>query len=483
MTRGARTDRPPTVSRLAVLAVASLVAPLGCGPEPTPPNLVLIVIDTLRADHLGAYGYPRDTSPTLDGLAAAGSLFLNATAPSSWTKPSIGSLFTSRYPSEHGAVSFEHDLDGQLPILAELLRKRGYHTLAVNGNFVHVTEPRGFARGFDVWSAEGIEVPLSAEGALLTVEIPEGKPVALRAPTASEINRVVEEKLRTLRKGPLFLYVHYMEPHPGFDPPPRHLARFLRDPDHHATAPPATAEYISMLARDEVRPDSREVERLIDLYDAEISAVDEAIGELRRVLAEADFEPPILMIVADHGEEFLDHGGWFHGIHLHGEVLRVPMILHDPRQAAAARRIAEPVDLLDVAPTLLALAGAPIGTQMRGRDLLAERAPLAKRDLVAELHPDPVLEEHLRPRSHRFAVTRWPWKLIVHGDGRTEIYRKDRDPAEMDPLDARAEAVPADLARVGAALWRTPEAIASGSAAPDLDPKALHGLRALGYAE
>ncbi|MDH3211945.1 MAG: sulfatase [Myxococcales bacterium] len=483
MTRDARTVRLPTVSRLAVLAVASLVALLDCGPEPAPPNLVLIVIDTLRADHLGAYGYPRDTSPTMDGLAAAGSLFLNATAPSSWTKPSIGSLFTSRYPSEHGAVSFEHDLGGELSTLAELLRQRGYHTLAANGNFVHVTEPRGFARGFDVWSADGIEVPPSAEGALLTVEIPEGEPVALRAPTAREINRVVEEKLGTLHGGPLFLYVHYMEPHPGFDPPPRHLERFLRDPDRHAAAPPATAAYISMLARGEIRPDPGEVERLIDLYDAEISAVDEAIGDLRRVLAEAGFASPILMIVADHGEEFLDHGGWFHGIHLHGEVLRVPMILHDPRRAGAARRVAEPVDLLDVAPTLLALAGAPIGTQMRGRNLLAEGAPLAGRDIVAELHPDPVLAGHLRPRSHRFAVTRWPWKLIAHGDGRTEVYRKDRDPAETDPLDARVEGMPADLARAGAALWRAPEAIAGGSAAPDLDDEVLHGLRALGYAE
>ena len=120
---------------------------------------------------------------------------------------------------------------------------------------------------------------------------------------------------------------------------------------------------------------------------------------------------------------------------------------------------------------------------MRGRDLLAEGAPLAGRDLVAELHPDPVLEGHLRPRSHRFAVTRWPWKLIAHGDGRTEIYRKDRDPAETDPLGARGKGVPADRARAGAALWRAPEAIASGSAAPDLEDEALRGLRALGYAE
>ena len=451
--------------------IALLAAVAGCAAEPSPPHIVLVVIDALRADHLGAYGYERKTSPNLDALAAAGELFLHATAPSSWTKPSIGSLFTARYPSEHGAVSFEHDLRDELPTLAELLQQHGYTTVGVSGNFVHIKEGSGFARGFDVWRSKGVPVQRSDEDFIFTHER-----IPVRAMTAGEINRAVAKTLSVKRVGPLFLYVHYMDPHPGFSPPARIAERFLRDPEHHATAPPATSGYLSRLARERTTPEPPEVRRLVDLYDAEIAAVDEAIGALRRSLAEAGVEDPVLVVVADHGEELLDHGGWFHGLHLHGEVLRVPLILHDPRRRAPRVHTA-PVDLLDVAPTLLGLAGVTRRTGMRGRNLLADGGA-RPRDLVAELHPDPLLEEHLLPRSHRFAVTRWPWKLLVHADGAREVYRLDRDPRELERLDAGAAGVPEDLALAGAILWRAPE-----PGAGPVDEEAREGLRALGYAE
>ena len=116
-----------------------------CERAAPPPDIVLVVIDALRADHLGAYGYDRPTSPNIDRLAATGTLFREARAPSSWTKPSIASLFTSRQPSEHGAVSFDRSLDPELPTLAEALRARGYHTVGISGNFVHVKLASGFA--------------------------------------------------------------------------------------------------------------------------------------------------------------------------------------------------------------------------------------------------------------------------------------------------------------------------------------------------
>jgi arylsulfatase A-like enzyme len=483
MTHESCTNPPLTALPLAVLAVACLLAVAACAPERSPPNIVLVVIDALRADHLGVYGYHRDTSPNIDRLATSGTLFLNAGAPSSWTKPSIASLFTSRQPSEHGAVSFRHHLDDDLPTLAELLRARGYRTLGVSGNFVHITVRNGFAKGFDLWNSEGVAVDEADEHSLLTLSTADGGRRAQRAPGGPEINRRVEEMLGSLRGEPLFLYVHYMEPHPGFDPPPHHLDRFLRNPGYHATAPLATASYVSTLAKRGAHPAREEVERLIDLYDAEIAAVDEAFGGLLRILAAAGVAEPVVVIVADHGEEFLDHDGWFHGRHLHGEVLDVPLIIRDPRREYSPREIAEPVDLLDVAPTLLALAGAAAGTGFRGRNLTEEGARRGQRDIVAELHPDPLLEDHLGTRSHRFAVRRGPWKLIAHADGRMEVYRKDRDPGETDPLGARATGVPADLARAGSASWRPPEAGSGSATPPAVEPETRDALRELGYAE
>ncbi len=159
-------------------------------PAPPPPNLILILIDTLRPDHLGAYGYARPTSPHIDRLAAAGTLFTHAVAPSSWTKPSVASLFTSRSPSEHGAVSFHRHLSADLPTLAEALRDGGYDTIGVSGNFVHVSETTGLSRGFERWLDLSRRAQ-SKEDSIFNTSDKKGRPVHRRAPNGKEINEEV----------------------------------------------------------------------------------------------------------------------------------------------------------------------------------------------------------------------------------------------------------------------------------------------------
>jgi arylsulfatase A-like enzyme len=187
--------------------------------------------------------------------------------------------------------------------------------------------------------------------------------------------------------------------------------------------------------------------------------------------------------VSDHGEEFDEHGGWFHGLTLHRESLAVPLVIRDFRNPTTGVRVDEAVDLLDVPTTLLALAGVAKSPGMRGRMLLAANdAPLPPRDFVAELHPDPVFEAHLRPRLQSVAVARWPWKLIVGRDGSATAYRVDRDPAESIAIAANRE-VPEDVLRVATERAELAAAAAAAGAETPLDPETLDGLRALGYAE
>ncbi len=461
----------------ALLMPASLLMPACQAREPRP-HLVLIVVDSLRADHLGAYGYERPTSPNIDRLAREGVVFTRAIAPSSWTKPSMASLFTSRAPHEHGAVSVAQDVDPGLPTLAEQLRDAGYRTLGVSGNFVHVREDNGLANGFESFTSVLFHLPESGGDSILSLDGKGGRPLALRAPDATELNAEVFARLPPAADGPLFLYVHYMDPHAGYLPPERFRGAFARG-DADASGGVSSDEVVALAAR-AARLSPVERRHLVDLYDAEIAAVDDAIGRLLGELARRGYaDDSVVVLVSDHGEEFADHGGWFHGLTLHAESLAVPLVMHGSRVPGGLRR-EEPVDLLDVPTTLLSLAGVRPAPGMRGRDLLADGG-LASRDLAAELHPDAHFEARVREREQRVALLRWPWKAIVARDGTETLYRLDRDGAESRPVAAGDDEAALALLRDAGRLARR-SATVEPAPREGLDPDALEGLRALGYA-
>jgi arylsulfatase A-like enzyme len=475
--------RGPARGRLAAVLAAAAVA--GCGGEPDAaasarPDVFLIVIDTLRADHLGAYGYARDTSPHIDALAARGMLFTRATAPSSWTRPAVASLLTSRLPSEHGAVSAEHRLDERIVTLAEIFRDAGYRTVGVCANFAHITARAGFDRGFDDWT--GLKVPVAeGEGDPIWAEATEdGRRQPLRAPTAAEVNRALLPRIPPAGPRPVFLYVHYMDPHSGYLPPSPYRERFLSDPVFDRAQPPATSDFVRELAAGRIAVDERGRQRLIDLYDGEIAAVDDAVGALLAALAERGYAGrAVYALVSDHGEEFTEHGGWFHGLTLYHESLHVPFALWDSRAVAVGARRDTPVDLLDMPTTLLALAGLEPAAGMRGRDLSAAEVPT--RPLLAELHRDPLIEGGVRERSHRWAFTRWPWKVIVHRRRGVEFFRLDRDPEEREALSPGDEGVPSDLFAEGRAMVEGIVKPRREALRQRLSPEEREALEALGY--
>ena len=242
----------------------------------------------------------------------------------------------------------------------------------------------------------------------------------------------------------------------------------------------ATNDELVEIARGEISVDEAKRQWLIDLYDAEIRGVDTGIGALLGELERRGvLENAVIGLVSDHGEEFGEHGGWFHALTLHRESLAVPLVFRDTRTARSGARIGTAVDLVDVPTTLLALAGVQPDPGMHGRPLLKPGA-LAPRDLVAELHPDPEIEDHIRPRTHRFALTRWPWKAIVDRDRTRHIYRVDRDFMESTAMPASA--LPPALDAAALSLANRLVELDPGTAEP-IEAEVRDGLRALGYVE
>ncbi len=449
---------------LTVLALAALLtAGIACdrrtaGGPPAPgrrPHLVVLLVDTLRADHLGAYGYARATSPNIDALAAQGIRFSRAFSSSSWTRPAVGSLFTSLLPSEHGAVGTTQPLAEGFPTLAELLHAAGYRTIGVSANFAHVQPATGFARGFDDFVAPTVEVGANDPFYLFERRDAQGVSHRVRDARGAELNEVVLSRLPERLDQPVFLYVHYMDPHFPYAPPAPFARRFV----------PPNATLIDPM----------------DLYDGEVASVDAAIGQLRTALSARGFgADTVTVVVADHGEEFGDHGGWYHGKTLYREVLQVPLVIHDGRRAGAGEVRDVPVDLLDLPTTLLALAGVPAAPGMRGRDLLSDPAELPQRDLVAELHGEEQMERVYGPRWHVLALTRWPWTWLAHRDETRELYQLERDPEEWRPL-AAADAPPG-LAAAAAQAALAATRPTAGTPGHAIDAETRDALRALGYA-
>lgn len=295
------------------------------------PLVVVYLVDTLRADHLPLYGYSRDTAPELTRFARDAVVFDQAVSASSWTKPSVASLFTSLLPRDHGCVRFFTPLDPSLVTLAERLRDRGYATGAVVANPHVGAKDMHFDQGFDQFEAD----------------------------TSARTEQVVDAALAFLdaRRGqPVFLYVHTMDPHAPYTPPPPFDRRFPPFPDR------------PLLAQSDWTPADRD--RLVGQYDGEIAYGDQQFGRFLRGLRDRGlYERATIVFLSDHGEEFLDHGGWQHGLSLYDEVVRVPLVLKYPHQREAGRRVARQVQLVDVLPTILKTEGLPATGPIAGRPL------------------------------------------------------------------------------------------------------------------
>ncbi|HEX3527404.1 MAG TPA: sulfatase [Thermoanaerobaculia bacterium] len=330
-----------------------------CTRRPPPPkNVVFILVDTLRANHLGMYGYARPTSPGLDAFARSASFFANARSQASCTFPSVNSILTSRAPIAFlGQPNEAMGIPAQIPSLAEILQARGFRTAAVSASPVVRKSPSrfnphgGYERGFESFQEDCVWQP------------------------AECVNREARELLsQTKDQRPFFLYLHYIDPHGPYAPPPDYHRRFATghpDKDFIRNGDPnPIANFLYKGAPDPgVTP--ADIQFLIDLYDDEIGHLDGQITALLADLRAAGrLDDTIVVFAADHGEEFLEHHNIKHCRTVFDTEIKVPLVFQIP--GVAARRIERPVQNLDIVPTLLDYLEIPTkGRAFDGRSLRA----------------------------------------------------------------------------------------------------------------
>jgi len=434
---------------------------------PTPVGTVLIVIDTLRADHLGCYGSDLGLTPVLDGIAARGALFEAAVAPSSWTRSSVASLFTSRYPSSIGVLGREDAIAPAVLTLAEVMADEGFATLGITTNR-NAASPFGFAQGFDRF-----EVPT----------VTGGYPGDFETHLAEGVTRKALAFLdERPRDRPFFLFLHYVDPHDpylphpdlmGHDEPPGRFDGSHRDLTALDATPP-----------EEVTEADRE--RIRHLYAGEVRYCDLWIGELLRGLADRGLRDRVLLVVtSDHGEGLWDHGFRAHGTDLYEEQVHVPLIVDAPAEhdGDTARRIATPVSLLDVAPSILAIHGIAPPGDFRGTDL----GPLSRGRAQQRRTESPYTELDLDGRDLE-ALRHGDDKLIRDrrpaAGGALELYDLVADAAELHDLARERPALLTRLERTLDGIGRRlgeEAAEAERVRMADLDEETLDSLRALGY--
>ena len=410
----------PRVSvRLAALALLpALSPPAGAAPRAgVRPNVVVVVVDTLRADRLAAYGDTLGRTPFLTELAGRAAVFSNARTVSTWTVPSVASLFTSRYPTQHGVAAFTSRFAPSDVLLAERLAAAGYLTGGFTANF-QLSARAGYDRGFQTWRSfpAGDKLPGS--------ELRREALAWLDATWAPSSGR------------PVFLFLQFMEPHSPYDPPAAMRERSKALEPAGADATVANAKLVDLRFGD-LSP--AEVTLLQLLYDGEVRAVD---AELRQLFAELAarhvLDDAVVVVTSDHGEEFMEHRLLLHGFTLYEAALRVPLLLLLPREAVESR-VAANVSLLDVGPTLLDVLGEPPEPRFEGRSLVpllrSVAAAGADRDVVAELL---YAGEGGDWRQHSAALVRGTSKLLIPSPNlvplRTaEWYDLASDPEEADP--------------------------------------------------
>ncbi len=447
---------------LVLLSLAFVAA--ACQDSEPKPNLIVISLDTLRAQSLGAYGYVRETSPFFDQLASEGVLFDNAITTSVTTPPSHMSLFTGLYPVRHGIITgLEQRLAADVPRITTTLRSNGYFTKAITENGFLIRRV-GFDEGFDEYSEHFGKKKRSAPG--------------LVHKSFGEAREWLEEE----HDEPYFLFLHTYQVHAPYRPPVRYNDRFVDD----GHSPTEEGRY----------------GRVLDRYDREIAYLDDELKRLFDVIAQRKTKrETIVLIVSDHGEEFLEHGAVQHGTHVFEESVRIPMLFWGDK-IPKGRRVTGQVSLIDAFPTLMELIGLAVPTGLDG-------VSLAK--VIAGSEEPPVRPLFTEARARRewragmVAVKANPIEIGVRFDGRKFVVHRpegsgeqqptltfdlEKDPREAKPIELpTTELVPIEglvddyLATVQVRKGAAGPERSEAEFKKEADPALIERLRSLGYVE
>lgn len=485
----------PTVRSLGTMPPPQTSA---ARPLERPQGVILVWIDTLRRDHLSAYGHRRPTSPLIDSLAAQGTLFRDCIGQASWTKVATPSLLTSLYPTAHGVKDFSDRLPGSATTLAEIYRGAGYATLSFS-SILFTGQFTNLHQGFE--------------------EVHEGGSLPDRqsSKTAREyVDRLIGW-LEAHREVPFFVFLHVLDPHDPYRPAPPYDTMWA-DParrDEHERQNKELRKRIAdpllrhmgdaMPTRDDLVGAAIDPEAYVgyyrDWYDGSIRGMDAEIGRLVERLGNLGLDKRTLLVLsADHGEEFLEHGRTLHGQSVYGEMNNMPLIFWAPGQVRPGVAVEDTVQAVDVMPTLLEASRLPVPAGLHGRSLLPLLFPPAGTVRAAGWADRPAISEKAvtvqtgapPPRdTESAAVVLNGWKLIHNtkrpaGRPEFELFDHRQDPLDLRDLAAQRPDVVERLRRELEAWRRT---VASARLKPDseaaaaLSPEELERLRALGYVQ
>lgn len=371
------------------------------------PNILFILVDTLRADHLSVFGYERDTSPNIDLFAQENLLFTQAMTPSTWTPVALASLLSGRYPSSHGmfppnsreeATEQAARLNSDIDTIAELLKVQGYRTGAVQTN-PWLQESFNYNQGFDIYRYHH----------------------RVRAETVhAEARKIIDDWVAEDSQQPFFLYLHYMDPHNPFNPPEPQRSRYQGGLKNRAYP--------------------QKQEQLMRLYDGEIRYLDQELGKFFEYLKKQKlYDDLVVVFIADHGEQFMEHGQQGHGHQLHVEELHVPLIIKGP---GLHGKVTSTVSGLDIFPTMLEFADAPLPAAQQGFSLLNHLKLREQKPVFAELKRRQQQKAVITPKGQKLILKYAPSQEIdthLVPEQTAEFYDREQDKLEKEPLPASME--------------------------------------------
>jgi|GEM_PF-731231 arylsulfatase A-like enzyme len=377
--------------------------PLLDSPDPTRPNVILLVVDTLRADGLGCYGNPRAVSPNIDALAARGVRYEDVMSSATWTLPAHVSLLSSLYPTEHG-VQHKEKVPAELKSLTKVFRAADYETQAITEG-IFITPRYGFDQGFDHFQVSNWNVTQTFNAAL------------------GSLSAV---------KGPFFLYLHTYQPHAPFVSNSTMREKWVAPYDGPLNLP------ITNNAWNRIgRPlDEADLRFIHEVYDAEIAWVDAEVGRLVALLEQRGLrDSTVILLTSDHGESLYEREVWGHGTSAYQEQLRVPLILVDPRNSQGGQVVSHTVHAVDVAPTLAHAANIPVPEEWSGV-LLGLTPSSNSRPLFSGFLAQPWQREATVLRQGPYKIIRFPAESKNRGNVQidTMLFNLDEDPGELNNL-------------------------------------------------
>lgn len=374
-------------------------------PSTPPKNVVLVLIDTMRADHLQPYNTAtRVQTPAVAALAAQGTVFEAAQAPENWTKPSVASVLTGLYPASHGTKTGDAKLSDKAVLLGEVLKDAGYQTASFLANG-YVSDKFGFNQGWDSYTNYIREK---------------------RSSNADNVYRDAAKWVEEHKKQPFFAYIQTIDPHVPYDPPQELISLYHPEPYAGPINPRSTADQLGKAKLVPPKLSLNDADRayLEALYDGEVTYHDTYLGGfIDRLKRLGLYDNTLIVVTADHGEEFYDHQSYGHGHSLYQELIRVPWVLRYP--GAPPRRISGTVGTVDIAPTVLSSVGVPVPPVMEGVDRLPQILGASTPALSAAVSD--FLDDRRALRAGR-------WKLVLRGLTPT-LFDLERDPEELTELD------------------------------------------------